>query len=361
MSDLRAILRVYDHAVEQALPAVMATVVSASGSTYRRPGARMILSGDGRRFGMVSGGCLEGDIARRAWFLRQPGDAELVRYDTSSGDAAVHEFGLGCRGVVEVLIERLDTTQPSPIIAVLREVVMTRMGRRVSILVRAASKPIGTLTAETPAALPGETWFCDHIAPPTSLVVFGSGGDVVPLTQFAAILGWHITVCDVRAATATRHHFPAADVCVACVAEAFSAEIPIDPDSSVVLMSHNFDADKAVLKQLLQSPAGYIGCLGPASRTEAMLDQLTLEGFHATPDQRRRLFAPIGLDIGADRPEEVALAIVAEIQSVRAGYDAGHLRDRAGPIHDNRRNHAEKTSESGVEGVALGSDACRSG
>jgi xanthine/CO dehydrogenase XdhC/CoxF family maturation factor len=350
MSESRAIL---DAVLSSAEPAVLATVVRVSGSAYRRPGARLLLCRDGRRVGGVSGGCLEGDIARKAWWRTGSGPA-VVRYDsTGDGDEAEAAFGLGCNGVVDVLLERLDPAEPPAGLAAARRWLGERKPGVVARVLGGAAVG-GTLTLGPDGVghdLPGELAeavrveaesclaggssrvvgaagtevFVEVVRPAQSLLVCGGGFDVPPLVRQAKAVGWHVTVFDPRAAAARQ--FADADAVAASV-----AELPLEPGGAAALVTHNFEDDKTLLPVLLRSPLAYVGVLGPKRRTDRLL--AALADFAPTDTELVKLHAPVGLDVGAETPAEIALAIVAEVRAVVAGRSGGMLRDRPGPIHD---------------------------
>ena len=325
MSDVRAILSLYDRARASGLPVVLATVVRTSGSTYRKAGARMMLCADGSRVGVVSGGCLEGDVARRAWFLKEVGAAELVRYDTGSGDDATYEFGLGCRGIVEVLLERLDLSSDPPIVAALRVALSERRSSRF------LTSTVDAERIDSDAA-PGDSHFVDRVAPPPQLLIFGSGADVAPVARIGRAAGWEIVVVDGRPRAVSD-----ASRVIALPPGDWQGLVTIDAATAAVVMTHRMDDDAGYLRDSLSSDVPYVGCLGPASRTEALLDELAIGGFVASPERRAAIRAPVGLDLGAESPAAIALSIVAEIQAFFADADARPLRDKSGPIHRRER------------------------
>ncbi len=329
MKELTEIVAAWEAVRAEGREALLATVVGVSGSTYRRPGARMLLSREGRLAGSVSGGCLEGDILQKAWWRTEQG-AALVTYDSTDADEdVVWGFGLGCNGVVQVLLERVSGAQPGPLEA-LAAVVRERRPQQ-----------IVTVTASDDPAVPLGTWqgdtdftesvivFEETVLPPAPLVIFGAGQDALPLVRLAKELGWHVTVVDTRGTRARPERFPQADV----VQAGFSDTPALDSRTAAVVMTHNYADDRRVLDCLLTSAAGYIGQLGPRVRTERLLAEISDDGLTMTEEMRRRLHAPIGLDLGADNPDEIALSIVAEIQAARAGRAAGFLRDHRAPIH----------------------------
>jgi xanthine/CO dehydrogenase XdhC/CoxF family maturation factor len=325
MSDARSILKLYDHARANDLPVVLATVVRTAGSTYRKPGARMMLCADGSRVGVVSGGCLEGDVTRRAWFLKHAGARELVRYDTGSGDDATYEFGLGCRGIVDIVVERLDLSSDPEVIGLLRQSVDSRA----SGLLRIDLGSMPCANAEPIAVR--ELAYEEQITPPVQLVVFGSGADAPPLVRIAEELGWSVAVVDhklshTRTADGTKY--------IAAAPSQWTRNVKVDAQTACVLMTHRMKDDAGYLADVTASNCGYIGCLGPISRTEALIDELALAGILLSDVVRQRIHAPVGLDLGAERPQDIALAIIAEIAAVMNGASGGSLRMREGPIHD---------------------------
>lgn len=176
--------------------------------------------------------------------------------------------------------------------------------------------------------------FLEAILPPVPLIVFGAGHDAVPLARLAKEVGWNVTVVDTRAARPRPERFPGAGVVLACAPGEIAARVPLSARTVAIVMTHNYHDDRALVQTLLASPARYIGVLGPRRRTERILTELADEGVTVDPDEiNERLHAPVGLDIGADNPAEIALAIVGEIQAALAGRPGGHLRDRQGPIH----------------------------
>ena len=312
----------------------LATLVSAEGSSYRRPGARLLLSHDGTRLGSISGGCLEEDVLVRARSVLATGRAEAVVYDTTSENDLVWGVGLGCHGVVRVLIERLPPRPPWAV--ALAANFTARRPTRLAIVHRAREvAPLGTrlATESSPALDAGDETFLDTLAPPVRLVIFGAGDDAQPLARLAAELGWQVTVADPRAAFATAERFPTAETVVAAPAGELAARTAPDADTLAVVMTHHYVHDVPLLHALLPAPLAYLGLLGPKKRAEKILADLARDGLVITPAERARLHAPVGLDLGADSPEQVALAIVAEMQATLARRDARPLHARTRPIH----------------------------
>lgn len=319
MKELSDLVRAW-RSLPPATPVVLATVVATSGSTYRRAGARMLITQEGWVAGSVSGGCLEGDLLRSAWERTADGPA-VVTYDASSDADIVWGFGLGCNGVVQVLLQRLP--EDGGVLAALEACIENRMS-----VVLKTSLLDGVSTVHEDA-VEEEGFLIERIAPPRSLFVFGAGHDAVPLVAIAKGLGWHVTVVDHRPVYARAERFPDADR-VAWLPPEHLDELPIDTSSAVVLMTHNYLQDAALLERLIGSPAPYIGMLGPRRRTDRILNELPERPTEAELD---KLHAPIGLDLGAEEPAEIALCIVAEIQAFFNGRAARPLRGHDGPLH----------------------------
>jgi xanthine dehydrogenase accessory factor len=369
MTELQRLFLAYDQHRATGRPCALATVVEVLGSAYRRPGARMLVTDDGQMTGAISGGCLEGDARQRARRAIFQGEPALVTYDTRDEDDPRHGLGPGCQGVVRILLEPLnfqDADNPLeilrsfaqyPIPAVLATVFETdargpkaAVGQRLLLtetgVVRGApalAAPLAeaayaTLTQGQSRVLDLDTAagpvraLLEVLTPPLRLVVYGAGNDAQPLVHLGASLGWHITVVDGRPNLATPARFPeAAAVCVVPVRELETQEP--DPLAYHVLLSHNYAYDLAALQTLLGSPAPYIGLLGPRLKAQRLLDELDTAPANLVEQLRERLHSPIGLDLGSETPEEIALCIVAEIQAQRSGRQAQSLRQRAGTVH----------------------------
>ncbi len=329
MKELAEIVAAWETVRAEGGEALLATVVGVSGSTYRRPGARMLLSREGRLAGSVSGGCLEGDILQKAWWRTEAG-AAIVTYDSTDADEdVVWGFGLGCNGVVQVLLERVSPDRPGPLNA-LATVLRERIPQTITTVTASDNPAVPLGTAPQGWTPPeGVTVFQETVQPPAPLVIFGAGQDALPLVRLAKEIGWHVTVADTRGTRARPERFALAD----CVCLGWPESIEIDERTAVVVMTHNYPDDRRVLQALLLSEAGYIGQLGPRVRTERLLAEIADDGLFVTEEMRSRFHAPIGLDLGADNPEEIALSIVAEIQAARTGREGGSLRNRRAPLH----------------------------
>ncbi|MDQ2731947.1 MAG: XdhC family protein [Armatimonadota bacterium] len=370
MRELQAILESWRAIRESGGGALLATVVEVSGSTYRRPGARMMMTPDHWLAGSISGGCLEGSLLDEAWLRTQDGPT-VVTYDSTSDDDIVWGFGLGCRGMVRVIVERLAPDFHNP----LRFVEECFERRQAGALATVLSS-IGTSGAKVGSRLflhadgshrssiqdpalqasllqdarvtlssnrssrkdypePGGNVevFLEVIHPPQSLLVFGAGHDAVPLVRLAKEMGWHVTVVDWRPNYASFQRFPEADQRVVCQPGSIGDELRLDSDAAAIVMTHHYLHDQEIVRTLSGSPVRFIGMLGPRSRTDRLLSELAEEGVTLSEDRRDAIHGPVGLDIGADSPETIALAIVAEVEAALSARPGGFLRDRQGPLH----------------------------
>lgn len=371
MRELEQILQTWTEAQARGESGVLATVVRVHGSSYRRPGARLLLTSGGRRAGSVSGGCLEADLVRKAWWLTENGKSVVRRYDTTSEGEIAQEFGLGCNGVIHLLLERLESVAVSPLSAigpirttrnraVFATVVhssdesLVRVGQRWT---RHADGQIQTdlsdgglcnqLAQEAPAVMSEAsseaisrifTWASDQVSadifieivpPPVRLLIFGAGEDAVPMARMARFLGYEVIVIDGRSHFARRDRFPDADQVLVNSERDPLSGITLDRRTVCLLMTHSYAQDLAALRAIGHKSAAYVGVLGPRKRTQ----QMVLEAGLALEEHAGGLHSPMGLDIGADGAEEIALAAIAEIQAALHGRRGGMLRDKAGPMH----------------------------
>jgi xanthine dehydrogenase accessory factor len=309
---------------------VLATLAAVEGSSYRRPGARMLVTAGRARIGSISGGCLEEDLIERSARVAASGRAELVVYDTTAENDIVWGVGLGCHGVVRILLEPLPA-RPSWASAVADNL---RAGRATDLAVvwQDPRVPLGTRLAD--AATSGlPCVFREHVDPPTSLAIFGAGDDARPLVRMALELGWRVTVADPRPAMLTEARFPAVFALVLGPADELVARAAPLPGSLAVVMTHHYRHDLPLMSHLLPLPLAYLGLLGPKRRSERILAELSARGLSVTAEMLARLRAPVGLDLGADAPEGVALSIIAEMTAVLSGRDGRPLRERDRPIH----------------------------
>ncbi|MBX7218375.1 MAG: XdhC family protein [Blastocatellia bacterium] len=372
MKDLLEILTAARAIEQTGGVAALATVVKTTGSVYRRAGARMLITADNRMIGAISGGCLESDVFERAQNVMRTGDPITITYDSQANADIVWGLGLGCNGSVTVLIERVPASTKPDGLAFLKECIdQHRSGVMATVFsVENQAKVKGgirlvlrddetvvsgihnprlaklvlddatkTLRSQESVTLPFQLpegrieAFIEWVQPQIRLLVCGAGYDAVPLVRFAKDLGWHITVADHRPGFARADRFPEADEVWCCTPEALAEKSPPKARTVAVLMTHNFQRDAELLRTLARKPLSYLGLLGPKRRTDQLLEELSQAGISLTEAERSRIFGPIGLDIGAETPEEIALSILAEIRAVLNSHPGGLLRDRKGPIH----------------------------
>ncbi len=356
MRERNQILELWRRLANAGESAVLATVVRTEGSSYRLPGARFLLAQNGQRVGGVSGGCLEDDIVRKAWWLTETGPV-VRKYDTTpDGEIATGGYGLGCNGVIYVLLERVTPGLPS-VLPILEAVNRERrpasiahvIGPAAGVGSRLVIDPDGcvshnltdrslvehlvpegrTLSASTLLNVsPSTQVFLEKVVPATHLMIFGAGDDAIPVATLASYLGWRVSVFDGRAHYARREKFPSADQVIVRKPGAPAPEV--DDWTAAVVMNHSYTQDLDVLRMLSTRPLRYLGVLGPRKRSMQLLEDLDAVDRNSLNSLR----TPMGLDLGGDGPEPVALAIIAEIQSVMQGKAGGALSSRGGPIHN---------------------------
>jgi xanthine/CO dehydrogenase XdhC/CoxF family maturation factor len=336
--------------------AAVATVVRIQGSVYRRPGARFLVEEDGRTFGSVSGGCLEADVRETALDVLRARTPRLLHYDTGSDDRIVWGLGLGCNGSVDIFVQ--ESTQRE-FLEVARPALEFLAGDDPFVLSTVLKGPAAgrTLLSNAEGIVAGSTGdagldravaaqaadalsrrdsrvaalsstevFSELLAPPPNLVLFGAGDDAIPICRYASEAGFRVTVIDHRQAYVSAERFPAASRLLLRRAEEGLASLPAGPRDFGVVKTHSFGHDREWTRQLLASGIGYIGLLGPRARAAEIIRQL------GAPDGGR-VHGPVGLDLGAEGPEQVAVAIVAELLSVRSGREPLPLREKEGAIH----------------------------
>lgn len=322
-------------------PLVLATVIATTGTTYRKRGAQMLIRNDDHWQGLLSGGCLEGDLAAHAREVFATGLARVIDYELSAMTDAVWGFGLGCDGSVRILLQRLDAAGNWEPFASLMDAVEQGVTGTLTLLCSStdSAAPAGSWrleTAQRPATGPLEApdlpagfagTHADAIELPRRgqvyayfgmplprlprLVILGGGPDAQPLVQFAAQLGWHVSLADHRPAYADPARFPAADRVVHAPEQRLPVDLDLSGADAVVIMSHNLAADERYFAAAVASRTPYIGLLGPAARKQKLLSTLAIGQAVGT-----RVHGPVGLDLGGEGPEAIALSIVAEIQAV---------------------------------------------
>jgi xanthine dehydrogenase accessory factor len=346
--------------------AAIATVVKVRGSSYRSPGARMLITDDGRWVGSISGGCLEGDALRKARQVMNEQKPLTVTYDTSEESNQNLGIGLGCNGVIDVLIEPVDrsgeglprlfekiTTTGEPV--ALATIFSAGPGTGEKLLMTTGKTERGISDANLSAlvekdlqeifvsqhseartystATGDKEVFLELIQPSITLIIFGGGFDARPVSHLAKSLGWEVQVTDECAAHIAPLFFPTADKLSMCDRKFIDRDFNVGPFTACVLMSHNYEYDRDVLVKLIPTQTPYIGILGPRKRFDKMQDEFKAKGIAISGDDLHRIHSPIGLDIGAEAPDEIAVSIIAEIQGKFANRSGGFLKYRQGPIH----------------------------
>lgn len=370
MKEIRTIISAYDALDTSNSQAALATVVRVEGSSYRRTGARMLVQDNGTWVGGISGGCLEGDALKQARMAIFKATPTLITYDTTQDDEHQIGVGLGCNGIIDVLFTPLDFSDKNNPVEVLKrcvtaprqlhtlltvtkiegEVPDLKIGQafeykseqslsfikenniRNSLISNILNQQIKGNSA--PISLKNRTGsitiFIELIPPPIHLVIMGHQYDVFPLSQLTKELGWDTTIV----APAVKINQKIKSLANAVVAPDQFDEIKFDAYTAVVLMSHDFEKDKNNLTKALNTNARYIGMLGPRVRSERIWQELSEAGFYVSEEDYKRIYAPVGLDIGAVSPEEIALSLISEIRTVFSGRKGSSLRLRSEPIHE---------------------------
>jgi xanthine dehydrogenase accessory factor len=319
---------------------VLATVVATAGSTYRKPGARMLLMADGSYIGLLSGGCLESDLQIHAREVLDSGVARAVEYDTRGPDDVLFGMGAGCEGKMRVLLEPAGRGSAAAAALELAGIA-AQSGQATALIVvhDSARMSLGTHhsgDALTPAMIAGQRRalaeqasqdldsgtgtgrsraFVQYLAPSPHLLICGAAPDAQPVVSIARALGWRVSVVDHRPRFAVATDFPGAHVRLA-QPKSLRAEVDLSRCHAAVVMSHHLPSDELYLRELAQAGSpGYVGLLGPERRRKRLTDELG----PLTEMLGMRLHGPVGLDIGAQTPESIALAIVGQIHAWLAG------------------------------------------
>jgi xanthine dehydrogenase accessory factor len=365
MKELNDIILAYDKAVLQNKQMALVSVVKVDGSSYRRPGARMLVTEDGQTTGVISGGCLEGDALRKAQFAMFEQKNKLEIYDTTDDENNKLGVQLGCNGIVYILFEPVKNDDANNPINLLRRI---SLNRKDAVLVTLFNEnktalQIGTsgfvsskdsffkndeflylksdcihvLKNKSSLIEPGpgnSTVLIQFIPPAIQLIVVGAGNDAQPLVEIASLLGWNISVIDGRPAYASRERFTKAnEVIVSKPSEILSA-VQTDEQTAVVLMTHNYYYDLAALEKFIKTNCNYIGVLGPKKKLHKMFDELKEKGINMETKEVQKIYGPVGLDVGAETSEEIALSIIAEIKAVFSERQGSYLKERPTEIHN---------------------------
>ncbi|MBW3591980.1 MAG: XdhC family protein [Actinobacteria bacterium] len=371
MSEIVEVLSAIESLKARGEKMALATVVGARGSTYRRPGARLLVSDGGELIGNISGGCLDNDIKIEAREVMAGKGARLVDFDLTADDEAVWGWGLGCNGALEVFVEPPD--HAAEVVGSLKLALQERRsiglvtvlsgtvpgvdkGARIVVHPDGRTESsVGDADADAEAAhsalralaerKPGRktlsveekgelSVFVEPLEPPLRLLICGAGEDVIPLVRLAAAIGWETVVADDRDNLLNRDRFPEATEFVH-LPKALEVvdKAGADKLTAAVVMTHNYLRDRDHLQALLGTDVMYIGMLGPKTRLKRLLPDLATEGVYPSEEDEAKIHGPAGFDIGAEGPDEIAWALIAEIMAVRSGRNAGFLKNRQGPTH----------------------------
>ncbi|WP_336037916.1 XdhC family protein [Halobacterium yunchengense] len=353
---------------EAGASAAVATVVGVEGSAYRRPGAKLVAPEGDDALGAITAGCLEGPVADLAADARETGARTVETFDLMDDDE--WGLGLGCNGVIDVLVEPLDDSV-DPLLDALADgepaALLTVVGSDdpdVPVGARAVFDGRDFLTGEDRAALPADarsdlrdaaanardaganaslevardagdlTVFVDGVEPAPELLLFGAQNDVHAVARFGAQAGFRVTVASPRGGRASRESFPHADRVEATHPDDVADLVVDDERTYAVLLSHNLVDDRLALESLLDDTAvGYVGLMGPRKRFEDLREDANADGRTFSPADLDRVSTPVGLDLGDGGPTGIALSVVAEAVAVANGASGGRLAEQSGPIH----------------------------
>ncbi|MEO5968743.1 MAG: XdhC family protein [Bdellovibrionia bacterium] len=386
MNETISILQTYKKQCSDSQSQVLATVLRVQGSSYRQPGARMLITTKGEIAGSVSGGCLERDLIQQARLVNHTQSRfEIIRYDTTDDGEefeSLRSVSLGCQGIVDIGLESIGPGATHPVLEILRESV--EQGREGCIATIISTPENFGLKSSELADILGKVFILDsedlngiskyaladdselesrikrdlkelqttqvksyetpvgnidvlleRIRPPKRWIIFGAGHDSIPLAETAQAIGWHVTVVDCRSSySMPQRFFSKVDKLIRCEPSEISNKLVLTSDTFCVLATHNYYHDRVILEKLLNSPVDYIGILGPKKKSLSLLDDLKKEGIELDESKLSRIYSPVGIDTGAESPQEIALSIITEAMAVAKKRTAGFLRDRDGPIHD---------------------------
>lgn len=363
MKEIKDIVKTFDEAIRQGKKTALATVVHVEGSSYRRPGARMLVTEDGKLTGAISGGCLEGDALRKAVLAIVQQKNKLVIYDTTDEDDAKLGIQLGCNGIVSILFEPINHKDAANPINLLRNLTKDL---KPAVLLTGYSlnngQHFGTCHAENlPFSIRKELlsiaaevlakgsslfadfllennrqqFFIEYCRPAISLVIVGAGNDAIPLVSMANIVGWPVTIVDGRPSHASVQRFPLAETLLPGKPQEVIHQLKINERTAVVLMTHNYNYDIEILALLMEKSFPYLGMLGPASKRARMLRELEEKGNTYSDEALQKIHGPTGLDLGAETPEEIALSIITEIMAVLQKKQPIPLKQKQQAIHHN--------------------------
>ncbi len=370
MKEIKAIIDAYDAMDKVASHAALATVVRVEGSSYRRTGARMLVLDNGTWTGGISGGCLEGDALKRARLAINNSRSTLITYDTTEDDPHQIGVGLGCNGIIDVLFCPLDFNDPENPIEVLKACLQVNRETHVLLTITGltgpweqakAGKVIKYTGLESLNIFEGQNLqheineavihqmaenksapysfefspekkadiFIEILPPEINVVLMGHQYDVFPMSRLLKELGWRVSIV----AELLKVNFRIREIADEIVSPENFSELMVDEHTAIILMSHDYRTDKNNLPKALASASPFIGMLGPRVRSEKIWRELEEEGRPVSPADMERIYAPVGLDIGAVTPEEIALSLAAGVKAAMAGREGTFLKLRQSPIH----------------------------
>jgi xanthine dehydrogenase accessory factor len=372
MKEIKAIIDTYDAIDKEKIKAALATVVRVEGSSYRRTGARMLVMDDGVWVGGISGGCLEGDALKRARFAISRSESTLITYDTTEDDEHQIGVGLGCNGIIDVLFTPIDYNSEKNPVEILKSCMQSRRKTHILITITGlkninlahlkAGVVIEYLDLESlshiqekeiikkiyeavenqiligksaPIKIDLEqggklAFFIELLPPEIHLVLMGNQYDVYPLTRLSKEMGWKVTIV----ANPLKVNNKISKMADEIVLPENFMDILFDNHTAVILMSHDYKTDKNNLPKAITTDASFIGMLGPRVRSEKIFKELSEEGISISETDFQRIHAPVGLDIGAVSPEEIALSLLSEIRASLSNRDGHFLRLRQSTIHE---------------------------
>lgn len=370
MKEIKAIIEAYDKIDRTQTRAALAIVVRVEGSSYRRTGARMLVLDDGNWVGGISGGCLEGDALKRAKMAIHKSEATLITYDTSEDDPHQIGVGLGCNGIIDVLFCPLNFNDPNNPVELLKRCIKAnrethciititdlegqfdtiRKGHsfifqnEISLEIPQNEKHQNTVNEAIKSQIASQrsgiakielsnnfslTLFIELLHPEIHVILMGNQYDVFPMSRLLKEIGWKVSIVANPLKLNPKIVAIADDV---KSPDEFDSML-IDNYSALILMSHDFKTDKNNLPKALKTASPFIGMLGPKIRAQKIWDELAEEGFKIDESDMQRIYAPLGLDIGAISPEEIALSLAAGVRAAFAGRDGAFLKYRNSPIH----------------------------
>jgi len=290
---------------------VLVTVVNTAGSTYSKTGRQLLMRADGTHAGLISGGCLEADLAGHVGEVLRQGKPKLVTYDMRDDADDLWGIGLGCNGMMELFLQRIDANHDWQPFKLIRDALSDRTNHDIALIID-DSADTGSCHIDTTEELPGRVcrW---QSTPWLRLLILGAAPDAEPVSRLARATGWEVTVADHRQEYLDRNDFSSADRLLLAEPERLDAQLDLQHYDAIVVMSHHLETDRKYLQQLAGTKAHYLGLLGPAKRKQKLLDDLPAD----CAGLADRLHGPVGLDIGTNSPETIALALIAQIQSLR--------------------------------------------